>query len=173
MLDYLQVFIPVIALATDVLAQVILIRHLRVGLLRSVFAGAATGLACLAVIEVYCFMAGQDAADGAALAALNILTYGALTYCYFHFINLGETARRIRIMMEIYDSGTQGLTLDEILERYNAREIIEKRFKRLLDSGQVVLKDGHYFIGSPVMLLMSRAIQTVKIILLGKKSEFD
>ncbi|MEK6683024.1 MAG: hypothetical protein AABY79_13800, partial [Nitrospirota bacterium] len=78
----------------------------------------------------------------------------------------------IRILRELYDS-KEGLSLEEILQRYNAKEIVEKRISRLINNGQVLYKDGRYFIGSPVMLMISRIIVTMKLLLLGKASEFD
>ena len=92
-------------------------------------------------------------------------------YCYFNYINLGETARRIRILREIYDS-KEGLSMEEILKRYNAKEIIERRIKRLLKNRQIIYKDGKYYIGKPIMLVIAKIIVIMKVILLGKKSEF-
>jgi hypothetical protein len=102
----------------------------------------------------------------------NFLIYAALGYCYFHFINLGETARRIRILRELYEA-PDGLPLEGILERYNAKHIVEMRLRRLIHNGQIVERDGRYYIGSPVMLLIARSITLLKVVILKKKSEFD
>ena len=91
---------------------------------------------------------------------------------YFHFINLGETARRIRILRELHEP-PDGLTLDGLLARYNAQEIIERRISRLIETHQIVLRDGRYFIGKPFVLWMARSLVVLKFILLGKHSEFD
>ncbi len=103
---------------------------------------------------------------------INIVSYSALGYCYFHFVNLGETARRIRLLRELSESNA-GLSMDEILQRYNAKEIIENRLNRLLKSGQVIHKDNRYYIGKPVMLFMSKMVVFAKRFILGKSSEFD
>jgi hypothetical protein len=105
-------------------------------------------------------------------AFANAFTYSALGYCYFHFINLGETARRIRILRELYDS-KNGLSKDEILSKYNAHQIISKRIERLVNNGQIIFKDGRYYIGHPMMLLIAKIIVMMKCMVLGKKSEFD
>jgi len=102
----------------------------------------------------------------------NALIYACLSYNYFHFVNLGETARRIRIIREIYDS-PNGLTKEEILQRYNAREILGLRMGRLLSKGQIHLKEGRYFINNPTMLAISNIIIFLKKAILGKVSEFD
>jgi len=103
---------------------------------------------------------------------VGMITYCTLSYCYFHFVNLGETARRIRIIRELYDS-KNGLTMEEILERYDAGDIIEKRIGRLLNNGQIIYKEGKYFAGNSTMLLMNRAMVLMKLVVLGKRSEFD
>ena len=85
---------------------------------------------------------------------------------------MGETARRIRLLRELCDS-SDGLSKEGILDRYNAKEIIDIRMKRLLGNGQVVLRNGSYFIGNPTMLFFSGIIVFMKLLILGKKSEFD
>ncbi|NIP99144.1 MAG: hypothetical protein GWM98_01035, partial [Nitrospinaceae bacterium] len=90
--------------------------------------------------------------------ATNLLIFAALGYCYFHFVNLGETARRIRIVRELEES-PDGLTLPQLLERYNARMILRVRVRRLVDNGQLILREGRYFIGNPTLLLISRTIR--------------
>ena len=74
------------------------------------------------------------------------LTYLSLAYFYvFGFYNLGESARRIRLLIELRSAGDRGMTLDEILAVYNARMIVEARLQRLLSGGQVVEREGRYF----------------------------
>lgn len=172
--NHWQAFIPIICLTVNVLVQVISFRYIaNLKLLKSIFTGYAVGLATIFILELYVFFIPSiPVKDFFSILAVNIITYSSLSYCYFHFLNLGETARRIRILMEIYDS-KDGLSMDEILIRYNAKEIIERRINRLINSGQVIYKDGRYFIGNPIMLLMSKIIIAMKLILLGKKSEFD
>ena len=102
----------------------------------------------------------------------NFIIYASLGYCYFHFINLGETARRIRILREIYDS-KDGLTMEEILQKYNSKEIVDKRIGRLINNGQVLYKNGRYYIGNPTMLIITKIIVAMKLLLLGRRSEFD
>jgi hypothetical protein len=104
--------------------------------------------------------------------AVSTMTYIALGYCYFHFINLGETARRIRIVRELWES-EDGLSMDELLKRYNASEIINVRLQRMMSKKQIVFRDGRYYIGKPIMLYISKAIVMMKLILLGRRGEFE
>ena len=108
----------------------------------------------------------------AARLPADILCYGAFGYCYFHFINLGETARRIRLVRELYES-PDGLSEADLLRRYNSREILAARMSRLLANGQIISRGGRYFTGKPIVLLIARLMALMKLLVTGKKSEFD
>lgn len=167
--DYINVVNPIFAFSINVVTQILCVRFVMNGLLKSLFSGFAVGLLNLLFIQL--FTAFLNVALLPNLI-VNIIIYSSLGYCYFHFINLGETARRIRILRELYDSDG-GLTLEEILKLYNAKKMVELRLQRLLGNGQVILKDGMLFIGKPVLLLISKTILLMKLIILGQKSEFD
>mgnify|MGYP001578416942 FL=1 len=172
---YLHVLTPIASLAINVITQVMSFRYSRsLGLLKAEYLGFAAGGVNIIVLDFYFFLISEMPANNlTGVFITNLIIYSALGYCYFHFINLGETARRIRILSEIYDSGKAGLTMEEILQRYNAKEILEKRVSRLQNNKQIILKDGKYFIAGTAMLFMAKAIVMMKLILLGKKSEFD
>ena len=171
---YLHVLAPVAGLAVNVLIQVAGFRlFARLGLLKSIIVGFAGGLIGMVAADVFVLLS-RSAAAGEFAAALvtNLIIYSALGYCYFHFVNLGETARRVRILREIYDA-QDGLTMERLLSRYNAEEIVRLRLDRLLGKGQVLLREERYFIGRRTVLLMARAIIALKLLALGKRSEFD
>lgn len=162
------------ALAVNVAVQVAVFRAApRAGLLRSEVIGFAAGLAGLILAHAGARFAAGSAAEVVGPFAANIVTYGALGYCYFHFGNLGETARRVRIVREIFEAGEGGLTMAEILRRYDAREIFDRRLARLAGTGQIVLRDGRYRIASPVLTLMARGVLFLKVLLLRTASEFE
>lgn len=155
----LQAASPVAGLVVNCAAQVLLCR--RSGrLLKSVYRGFAAGAAACAL------------ACGFNAELLPALTsYGALGYCYFHFLNLGETARRIRIVRELAEAGPAGLTREELLARYNARAMVETRFARLLNTSQVVESEGRLFVEKPAVLRMARIMLFLKKLLLGRSAE--
>jgi len=169
----LHILIPVMAFMLNIVTQVLLYRLIpKTGLLKSIFICFIFVLILLIGTEI--LFAGSHPLDSNALSIIvsNIIIYFTLGYCYFHFINLGETARRIRILRELY-SATDGLSTEEVLSRYNAREIVNKRISRLLHSGQVIEKDGKYYIGQPILLVMAKIIVLLKLLFLGKESEFS
>lgn len=166
---YIHALVPLISLAVNVLSQVIIARYIPGwGLLNSLFSGFVSGAVFLCALECYLFSAlPKSAGDSISVFIGNFIAYSSLGYCYFHFVNLGETARRIRIIRELYASRS-GLSMREITGRYGAGEIIARRMSRLLKNGQIVLKDGAYRIGRKDMLIVSRIIFAMKMILSGK-----
>ena len=42
-----------------------------------------------------------------------------------------------------------------------------------VNSGQIICKNNRYYVGKPVILFIAKIIIMMKIIILGKKSEFD
>ncbi|OIO38381.1 MAG: hypothetical protein AUJ75_02940 [Candidatus Omnitrophica bacterium CG1_02_49_10] len=139
-----SIFLPIAAIAVNVISQILCYRYLFRGkLLKSLLAGFITG---------GIFMLSSPSLNG-------FIVYLALSNVYFHFMNMGETARRIRILRELASS-KDGLTLEELLKRYNAEEIIERRLKRLMDNRQISLKNGRYYIENPVMLYIAKSIKS-------------
>lgn len=173
-LEMIQVFNPVIGLAVNVLVQILSFRWIKpLGLLKSVFMGFAAGMLYVLGSEYLIFM--QSSAESMSSfwpnLAANTLTCGVLGYCYFHFINLGETGRRIRIVRELLSAN--GLTMEELLKRYNTSDMVEIRLDRLLNNGQITERSGQLFINNQFLLRASHVMVLMKKMILGKTSEFD
>ena len=164
LLLWLLALVPVGGLVLNVAVQVAVCRWQR-RLLRSVVIGFAAGLAgVLACTTLAGCLVPLPAAELAGQLAVNLMTMALLGYGYFHFVNLGETARRVRILSEVVEAGGS-LSLEEVLGRYNARDMVANRLGRLLRNGQVVARDGRYFIGRRSVLRMARAMEWVRSIL--------
>lgn len=174
MYSYLHVFLPVLGLVLNVLVQVAAFRFLgRVGLLKSIVAGFVAGLIGTLAADVFVLAAaGSGAGQAAAGLLTNAILCAALGYCYFHFVNLGQTARRVRILRELCDA-EDGLTMGELLARYAARDMVRLRLERLVNSGQVVLRDGKYFVGRRTVLLMAKSIAALKRLVLGRRTGLE
>lgn len=70
------------------------------------------------------------------------IVYNAFAYTYFHFFNMSETARRIRVIYEIYRAGS--LCMKDILYLYKTSDVITLRLKRLVSTKQLKIEDGYY-----------------------------
>lgn len=171
----LHVATPLIGLAINAVTQVLIFRmHPGFGLLRSEYLGFAAGFLTVMALDSFCMplVPFGNVTDIAGITLLTALTYGALGYNYFHFINLGETARRIRLLRELYAAGG-ALTSQQLLKRYPSREIVDKRINRLLGTGQVICRDNRYFIGNRTVVHIALIMTALKKLLLGKASEYD
>lgn len=171
---FIYVMTPVIGLSVNAIIQILSFRSIsKTGLLRSIYFGFFAGLCSLIIIDILYWRSFSFLFRGMMFPNItNIIIYAVLGYCYFHFVGLGETARRIRMLTEIYDS-KEGLSLEDILSRYNAREIVEKRIDRLLNNGQLICKDGKYFIGKPIVLFIAGSVILLKLLFLGRRRELD
>ena len=155
-----EALLPLAALLLNAITVVLFFRSKTASLLKSVYCGFAAGFIMLFAAQV---------SGGFFPFAANAVIYGALSYCHFHFINLGETARRIRILRELAES-ENGLSREEILVRYNARQILAVRIARLEGNGQLRLENDRYVSGAPAVLAMAAVLDLLKRVLLGRKS---
>jgi hypothetical protein len=142
-------------------------------LLRSVFLGFGIGFAFVVAREVLRFNQGYyyGVEDFWAILGVTVITYAFLGYCCFGVIGLGERARRIRLLKDLYIA-PEGLGPKEILPRYRAKDMVDIRLGRLTHNGQEEVADGHYFIGKPLMLFLAKFAILMKLLVLGKRSEF-
>lgn len=70
------------------------------------------------------------------------VVYSCLAYSYFHVFNMSETARRIRILSEIYLAGP--LTAGEISRLYSGSALVETRIGRLVATHQLEMRGDRY-----------------------------
>ncbi len=169
---YMHILSPIIGLAFNVVTQILVCRYIkRKGLLQSVYLGFLGGICSIALIELWYYYATiPTMTESLCQFLLNLATFTVLGYCYFHFINLGETARRIRLVRELQEAG-KGLSYDEITAKYGAPEIITKRLNRMLKNNQLILKNDRYIIAKPHLLFMAKLLVLLKILFLKKSSE--
>jgi hypothetical protein len=165
---------PLLALAVNVIVHVSTYRfRFTKSMLRAVYTGFFLGLSSLFVLNIYLLWElNLPALENVSKVFLSISTYAILSYGYFHFNNLGETARRIRILREFIIS--DGMNFEELRGKYSSKEMMKLRLDRLVRAGQIVIsEDGQIKLNGNLVLGMARVIVLLKIILLKKKtSEF-
>jgi len=84
------------------------------------------------------------------------LIYSLFSYVYFHFFNMSETARRVRILVEIRKKGT--FKKDEILQNYPCCDIVSNRLNRLVALGELRLSEDRYLIGRGMFIFPAKAL---------------
>lgn len=119
---------------------------------RSVSGQVAAMLACAAAalpVGAALWAVHLSALKGPGLwtsAFYALLTYALLAYSYFHLFNMGETARRVRILIELREHGN--ISVEELKLFYDAGAILDRRIERLAALGQVRLEDGRIVLSS-------------------------
>ncbi len=166
--DYAHALSSVFALTASVVMQLLICRRFpKGGMLRSVVLGYFMGLFVLLSFDVAAALIHETLTSANRIGEIltGFLTYCALSYGYFSFLGLGETARRVRIVRELYEVGEKGLTGSQLRERYYASMMIKARLDRLVRNGQAVYKNGRYYVGKPSVLLMAKFIQFLRTLL--------
>lgn len=170
-MPYFRILLPFLALCLNILLQITAYKYLvKSRLLKSEYFGFAWGCLVLLIFEFIVYQ--KLPKNGLSLLCADLIIYGCLSYGFFTFINMGETARRIRLLRELYESPA-GLTKEQVLEAYSAGTIVNQRLERLLNNHQIVLRDGRYYAGKPLMFFISKAILFMKMVVFGKASEFN
>lgn len=134
---------------------------------------AAYGASLLAggvVLTASLLLLPQRMDGGSALSA-------ALLFCawWFIFLNLVqsfESSLRVNVLRQLLrDRGS--LDHAAFFARYNDRSLIELRLARLMRGGTVVMRDGRLFVVSTPARLMANLFRGLKLLVLGRPSEFD
>ena len=167
------VIAPVAALTINVVGQIVVFRlqHGR-HFLRSIAAGFAVG-GLILVIAHCLYPLRLDSLEAWPEAFLvNVPCYAALSYCFFNFANLGQSSIRVRIYARVA-AQPDGVSVSEIAREYNEAMLMEMRLQRLVESRDLVLRDGRYFLGRTRFVPIAKVIFGIKRLILGKVSEFD
>lgn len=159
----------VTALVINGLSQIGMVRATggRMSVVKSLLAGYACGLIGLAVCWLSSVTAETDSGDFWPLLLVDAALYTVASYCWFHYVNIGDASVRIRVLREIAEAG-RPLSRREILDRYSAATIIDTRLERLVASGQLVESGGRYRLGKPRMILVAQFFDFLKFVVLGK-----
>ncbi len=132
-------FSPFILLAVHILvARAKIIRSNQIGTV------VASLLALLPVLALVWRFSAASGIEKISCMVYAFTVYFCIAYAYFHLFNMSETARRIRILHEIYKAKT--LSRDNILSLYEASDIVEVRLKRLSLTGQLEQSGGAFVV---------------------------
>jgi len=88
-------------------------------------------------------------------------------YIYFHVFNMSETARRIKLLIDIH----QGSTNNPKKISQQPFDAIQIRVDRLKVTNQVYEEDGHYFIKNRLLLFISKFVAFIRLILGFRRNE--
>ena len=92
--------------------------------------------------------------DAWAISLANLIIFACLSYLYINVLTIGEASVRIKFL-SFFDKGI-GLSEDDILSRYNSRTILNLRKDRLLQDGQLAMKNGRIMLGKRRQILIAK-----------------
>jgi hypothetical protein len=84
------------------------------------------------------------------------ILYNILAYCYFHIFNMSDTARRVRILYEIYNS--KQLKESDIASLYSANNMLDSRLERFLSMKQIKFSDGRYLLNRKFFYYVAKIV---------------
>jgi hypothetical protein len=100
----------------------------------------------------------------AATVLYALLVYNALGYCYFHFFNLSETARRVKIVIGVRQGKVR--KTQDLQQYYDYHSAIAVRLQRLEALGEIRRDaDGVYRLRRHVLYAASLMINAVRSLL--------
>ena len=170
-LEWSQFLMPFLVLMVNLLSQFIGCRYLNsMSLLKSAFFGYGVGLVCLLAGEFIFFKQLYAGLDFMALVFVNFSIYSMFSYWYFIFITLAETAIRTRLLIEL-DISKEGLSAEEMLAKYNTRELIDKRINRLIKNGEIIERRGRYYCGKSGLVLFGKFSNLMHKLVPGEKRD--
>lgn len=97
---------------------------------------------------------------------LNVATYAALGWCYFHFVNLGIASLRIRILEELVEAGG-AMSGERLAGLYDDQAVITARLQRLRAGGHLVEHEGRYKIGRQRFLVVAKIFDGLHALIFG------
>jgi len=77
------------------------------------------------------------------------IVYNLFFYCYLQFFNMSDTARRIKILIDMYQKKENSFYKPHYI---NNSEIIRYRLTRLLDLKQLKIIESKYYLSSKILL---------------------
>ncbi|MDT8448145.1 MAG: hypothetical protein RRB13_14730 [bacterium] len=98
------------------------------------------------------------------LLAYLLVVYQGFGYAYFHFYNMSETARRIRLLILIYQGRLK--RSEEAASAYSPEEMVRNRLGRLTAMGQLTQNEvGRYVAKGGILLFAAKMIAAYRQLL--------
>lgn len=161
---------PLLGLAVNIAAQIVISRlPLTIGHVRRQFLSFGCGLAATALWLARSLPAAHLARpDAAGTGALHVLSYALLGFIFFNVINLNISSLRIRMLKEYLRVHPQPLPDAVLREKYHTRGMLDARLERLAGGGQIIWRDGRYYVHRGLVVVIGHFFAFLQKLLLHK-----
>jgi hypothetical protein len=163
---------PIISLLINGLAQTLSYRFLK-NLLQSERIGFGLGFVILLVMSgwiIYQF--DLNFHNYWTVFFTNVIIYFVMQLGFSNLLGVISVALRVRILQTV-ENTKYGSSYQELSTVFNPNELIQRRIKRLIKTGQIKENNGKYYINKKFLLYVALFLDISKLVLIGKKSEFD
>lgn len=95
------------------------------------------------------------------------LAFNSVAYSYFHFFNLSETGRRVRVLLQVLEGEHMDIN-DARAMAYSGQDMVNQRLARLTQMGQVSTAGGQYIISGRFLLWVARLVRWIGKLTTGR-----
>lgn len=153
---------PIAGLCIDVAVQIAVARAIgRIG--ASIVGGALAGTVSTIAVLV-------ASRSGISVGVVAIITFFALAFCFWTFLNLNVTSLRIRILRELLHAGGS-VSVEQLAAQYSDDEFLSRRLARLEAAKQLSFVEGRWRLESRVLLVLARTMDAARFIVLPRQRD--
>tara|TARA_Y100000590_G_scaffold470346_1_gene664004 strand:- start:25288 stop:25665 length:378 start_codon:yes stop_codon:yes gene_type:complete len=99
--------------------------------------------------------------DLVSMLLFGALVFNLFSYVYFHIFNMSETARRIKILLHLYNNGSSHI--DELKYDYNPKDMINSRLERLIEMKEIISdQSGIYYLNNSIFLPFAKTFSILR-----------
>lgn len=131
--------------------HIIIVRSLKA--LKINFSSQLSLFACEILLNIPVLITVYMVNKSVSSLVYSFIVYNCLGYCYFHVFNMSETARRIKVLLEI-DKGNS-VNITNLNNSYTADLMIKNRLVRLTELKQVRKDNDKYILANRVLWISS------------------
>ena len=158
--EWLLTLAPIVGVGANCLVQILCSKILKLHIAQALICGFLFGLLSTALV-ISNVPASASSIELIGLWLTSVVTYIALAFGFWAFLNLNMTSLRIRMLREMLHV-ERSMTQAELLDRYSPDEFLRRRLARLEHSGQLLIKDGGYSLRSRNLLYASYCVDALR-----------
>lgn len=160
---------PIIGLAVYCIAQIAVARMATGGSpYHSLAVGFLVGLLSVVVVAAWTVsLMAVSVQDRVGYVVLDLLTYLALAFGYFNFVNLTVASLRIRLLEELAQCGGI-MQREQLIERHSSENVVAIRLGRLIRGGHLIERNGRLFSGRMAFLFIARIFDALRWGIIGR-----
>jgi hypothetical protein len=163
---------PAAGLVADVVLQAVLARFAASEAnLRLQFMSFGAGL-LVTVALLFALLSGSrlTPVDNIGYGLLHVLAYACYGFIFFNMINANISSLRVRMLKEYLARSPVPLSDAELHAKYPAADMVSARLARLEAGGQILLRDGRYYMNGGGIAMIGAFFAGLRYLLLGNRA---